>query len=224
MAENNTDTQANITSGDDGSKTQAGVQGAGTQPANGTEGAGVAQPETYTKKQVDGMMAQVRVAVQKEFTQKAEQEKLAAQGEWQKIAEQKDAELKTHQAELRTARLEARVAALAAQKHITDTDALFRLLKDDVEFADDGTPTNLEALVDNWLTKVPGLASTGEPAQDSAQPQGPPLLPTGLPANTERKRTLTLEQIQHMTREQINENWEEVQRVMASQNGAGVKI
>ncbi|HYP18612.1 MAG TPA: hypothetical protein VEY08_00955 [Chloroflexia bacterium] len=124
-ASNNTGTNAAAsTSGEDGSNAGAAAQGAGTGPANNQgAGGGAAQKIEFTPEQqayvdqiVEGRLAREREAADKK-RQKDEQDaaatKLAEQGEFKTLAEQRAAriaQLEQEKAELEQSRLRDKVA------------------------------------------------------------------------------------------------------------------
>lgn len=86
------------------------------------------------------------------------------------------------------------ITAKAAKLGIVDPDAAFKLLdKGAIEYGDDGRPKNTEALLMAMLKERPYLAGTGSSV-----------------TNPGKDRTYTREEIEKMTPEQINKNWDAI--------------
>jgi hypothetical protein len=118
----------------------------------------------------------------REQQKQAEAAALAA-GEHQKVIEARDRELAEIKAALKMERLNNAVITEGRKAGIENTTALMKLIKDDVEYDANDTPTNLDKLIKAAVRDVPGLvaqAQTAEvktpaanPDKGGAQPQGP---------------------------------------------------
>ncbi|HNY84541.1 MAG TPA: hypothetical protein PLP17_13360 [Oligoflexia bacterium] len=88
----------------------------------------------------------------------------------------------------------ADITAKAAKLGIVDPDAAFKLLdKGAIEYDDDGKPKNTEALLVAMLKERPYLAGTGSSAM-----------------NPGKSRTYTKDEIEKMSPEDINKNWDAI--------------
>ncbi len=91
--------------------------------------------------------------------------------------------------------MQADVTAKAAKLGIVDPDAAFKLLdKGAIEYGDDGKPKNTEALLVEMLKERPYLAGGGSSAM-----------------NPGKNRSLSRAEIEKMSPEEINKNWDAVQ-------------
>jgi hypothetical protein len=143
---------------------------------------------------------------------KSETEKLTG-----KITE---AEKKLADAESRAKRISVQIAVerAARKKGVVDEDAAYRLLDTSrVEYEADGiTPKNVDALLDEllkaktWLVGQSGGSDGGNSGGNGGTTGGG----TSNPARP--KGTLTKDDIKKMSTKEINERWEEVQKVLAS--------
>lgn len=87
------------------------------------------------------------------------------------------------------------VAVKAAKLGIVDPDAAYRLMdQGKIEFDDAGNPTNTEVLLQDLIKNKPYLVGSGSSAANAAK-QTP---------------AFTREQIEKMSPEQINKNWESI--------------
>lgn len=90
----------------------------------------------------------------------ADDAKLKEQGEWQKIAEQREKDILAANERYRTAKVEAAIASKAAELGVKKVHRLRQMVEADIEFGDDGAPTNLDALIKAALEDVPTLVET----------------------------------------------------------------
>lgn len=136
----------------------------------------------------------------KEFEEAEAKRKEAEMSEVEKAkAQAAEAQQKAEAAiaKAREARAGAEIAKAAAKAGV-DADLVSRLVT--VEFDAEGEPQNVEAAIAKVLETYPQLKAPTSAAN---------------PTNPGRKSALTKEQIAKMTPAQINERWDEVQRVMA---------
>jgi hypothetical protein len=120
-----------------------------------------------------------------------------------KEASEAKAQLEQMQGQLRERTIRAEIGALAAKLKLADVDAAFQLMnRSAVEFDDEGRAKNVEALLTSLVKDKPFLVSqTGV---------------TTSTTNPPRAQTFTREQIEKMTPQEINANWAEIQKVLAS--------
>jgi len=125
-----------------------------------------------------------------------EQEKLA-----KRLAEL-ESERERWQRTERERTLKYEVMLAASRMKIVDPEAAYRLLDlSQIEFAEDGTPKNLDQALKDLIKAKPYLVGPAAP---------------GSPTNPERPHTsLTLDEIKRMSPEEINRRWAEVQLVLA---------
>jgi hypothetical protein len=76
------------------------------------------------------------------------------------VEQSKVTELEQAGQKIRALATQAEIAMLAAQSGVKNVKALTKMVKDDVQYDDNGAPTNLEALVKAALEEVPGLAAS----------------------------------------------------------------
>ena len=96
--------------------------------------------------------------------------------------------------------LQIAVQAASAKLGIVDAEVALALIRGTIEFDNDGKPQGVEAALSKLLADKPYLK-----AGTSTSPTNPPRQGT----------TLTKADIEKMTPEQINENWEAVQAALA---------
>lgn len=98
----------------------------------------------------------------------------------------------------------AAVVDAAARLGAAKPALLHKLIGSDIEFEDDGSPKNVDALVRDFLKANPEFVSTaGRPTGDAGQ-------------GARGKSTLTRDQIKAMKPEEVNARWAEVQEVLRS--------
>jgi len=115
------------------------------------------------------------------------------------------AELERQQAEYERERQERTLKyeiMLAANKlGIVDADAAYKLLDlAQVEYADDGTPKNLDRVLASLVKARPYLVGGGSGTSTT---------------NPARQATLTMDTIRRMTPDEINKNWDAVQAALS---------
>lgn len=137
----------------------------GTESGNPTTGT-----RTFTQSEVDQIVKQrlerekQRVGeLAEEARKKAEAEAAAKNGEWQKLAEQREAELKQAKAEAR----EANIRAQAARMGMADLDYAVFLVSKAGENAD------AEAVLKEWQSKNPTQQQTTQQTSGSSSPTNP---------------------------------------------------
>lgn len=149
--------------------------------------------KTYTKAEVEAE----RQKAAAEALKKANEEKDLSELE---RANKRIQELESGQ-RLRDAK-DAVTAALT-KAGARSPELIWQAMKGDLEFDDKGGVKNLDALVNSYKTDFAdafGIEKPGETINGGAGGQA--------------ATKLTIEQIQKMTPEQINENWEEVEKVL----------
>lgn len=137
---------------------------------------------------VDELKNLVKLNKEREEAEKSELQK--AQERAKELEKQlaASAELQKNMATL------ADITAKAAKLGIVDPDAAFKLLdKGAIEYDDDGKPKNTEALLVAMLKERPYLAGTGSSAM-----------------NPGKNRTYTRDEIEKMSPEDINKNWDAI--------------
>lgn len=172
-----TDRAANTTSSTDGINGQAATTGVTPPVTKPSESAGgVPQGETYTKKQLDGIMAQARVKWEKDAADKAAEAALQEQGKYKELLEKRDADYKATQAkqdaDLKASRLETEAYKVAATLKIEKPEYALKLIEQGaIVYDDKGTPSNLKELLEAVIKELPGLvtgATIGLPASGGA--------------------------------------------------------
>lgn len=142
---------------DDSGTAGGGDAGAGDD----SSGAGSGTAET-TRAEVDGLrreLAEARRAAAKATAaaKKAEDDKAAQQGEWQKLAEQRGAELEEAQQKLAEGERQQRVTRIATRLKFTDPTDAFKF----VAAADADDDAKAEAALKQLLKDKPYLAAGG---------------------------------------------------------------
>lgn len=176
MADTNT-AGAGATGGDPGSSaapaSQAGQSAApGQAPQSATPPAPAER--TFTQAELDDHIKR-RLAEEKARDQKrAEEERAKAQGEWQKLAEQREAELATLRAEAAQAKLEALRTRVAVKHQLPDL--LAGRLTGTTEQELDADAAALAKLL------PPRPVPTSSVANPPGSPPGAPNTPPGAPA------------------------------------------
>lgn len=114
-----------------------------------------------------------------------------------------EAQLAEREAALKEKSSHAAVVDVAARLGAAKPAMLHRLIAGDIEFDANGSPTNVETLVKEFLRANPEFATTtGRPTGDAGQ-------------GARGKSTLTRDDIKKMTPDQINARWSEVSEVLA---------
>jgi len=142
---------------------------------------------------------------------KADQDRTDAEKtELQKMQDQVNrltTDLSSSDSRVKDAYLEVAVVNAATKLGIVDPDAAYRLLdKRQVEY-DGDRPTNIDALLTALVEakpylKAPTKGGGGGPTPSTTQPA------------TGGKKPLTREDVERMSSEEINERWDEVQKVL----------
>ena len=108
--------------------------------------------------------------------------------------------------------LEAAVLKKANSLGIVDPDAAWRLLDaESVEYDGDGKPTNIDDLLKDLMEARPylkGKATTGDTSRKDSTSTTQP--------DSSKKRPLTIEDVNRMSDDEINANWDEVQKVLTA--------
>jgi len=139
---------------------------------------------------VDELKGLVQAKRQAEEAQKSEMQKL------QERAAQLEKQLADAAEKQKALMTQNDIAAKAAKLGIIDPDAAYKLLDTSkLEYDEAGQPTNSEALLTALLKDKPYLAGSGSSAMNPAKKQ---------------QQTFTREQIEKMSPEQINKNWEAI--------------
>lgn len=121
-----------------------------------------------------------------------------------KQAEEATGKLTARETELRLERTERAIERAASKLGIVDPETALALIGGKVEYGDDGKPTNIEALLTDLVKAKPFLLASG------AAPA------TGAGAPGRQRGQLTRADIANMTRVQIDANYDEVMKVLAS--------
>lgn len=142
---------------------------------------------------------------------KAQQERDDAEkSELQKANDQVsrlEADLAASTGRTQDAYLEVAVVNAAVKQGIVDPEAAYRLLDRKAVEWDGDRPTNIDALLTALVEAKPylkGQPRTGGPGPSATAPA------------TGGKKPLTREDVQRMTSQEINERWDEVQKVLAA--------
>lgn len=131
-----------------------------------------------------------------------------------RVAEQ-EARLQVAESTSKTLRLQNEVMLAAQKQDIVDPDAAFRLLdKDSVDY-DGDRPMNISALLEDLVAERPYLKAQQKQARHQAA--APSNSSTTQPAS--KPGNLTMDDIEGMTSDEINERWAEVQPVLESAAG-----
>lgn len=142
----------------------------------------------------DDLKALVQSAREQADKQKSETQKLQ-----EKLADYQKRE-QQWALEKRDTMLQIAVQAASAKLGIVDAEVALALIRGTIEFDNDGKPQGVEAALNKLLADKPYLK-----AGTSTSPTNPP----------RQGATLTKADIEKMTPEQINENWEAVQAALA---------
>jgi hypothetical protein len=142
----------------------------------------------------DDLKALVQSAREQADKQKSEAQKLQ-----EKLADYQKRE-QQWALEKRDTMLQIAVQAASAKLGIVDAEVALALIRGTIEFDNDGKPQGVEAALSKLLADKPYLK-----AGTSTSPTNPP----------RQGATLTKADIEKMTPEQINENWEAVQAALA---------
>lgn len=181
------------------------------QPASGQAPAG----KTFTQDELDRIIAE-RLQRERDkykdydaLKQKAaeldkiQESQLSEQEKLQKKLAELERERESWQRERQERTLKYETMLTASRLGIVDPEAAYRLLDTaKLEFAEDGTPKNLEQALKELLKAKPYLA---QPAASAGSPTNPGRIHT----------SLTLDDIKRMSPEEINRRWAEVQLVLA---------
>ena len=184
------------------------------QGGESTANAGGAEKKTFSQDEVNRM---IKARAEREIQALLRAKGLAGMDELEALVQAKNAAKEAEMSELqkaqeRAAQLEKQLAdaaekqkalmtqsditAKAAKLGIIDPDAAYKLLnRSELEYGDDGAPTNTETLLVALLKEKPYLAGGGSSAMNPAKKQ---------------QQTFTREQIEKMSPEQINKNWESI--------------
>jgi len=184
------------------------------QGGESTANAGGAEKKTFSQDEVNRM---IKARAEREIQALLRAKGLAGMDELEALVQAKNAAKEAEMSELqkaqeRAAQLEKQLAdaaekqkalmtqsditAKAAKLGIIDPDAAYRLLDTSkLEYDEAGQPTNSEALLTALLKDKPYLAGSGSSAMNPAKKQ---------------QQTFTREQIEKMSPEQINKNWESI--------------
>lgn len=169
---------------------------ADTKPQVGAGGEGQGSEQQYSAKYVKELRdeaAKYRLkAKEYEDAQKAAQDAaLKEQGKWQEIANTKEAELAKLAQSVKQSNLKAEVAAQAVEQGVKNVTALLKLVKDDVQFGEDGSPLNVAELVKAALVEVPGLVEKAKPLATAGAPMNTGKVQAEVPTYDPKKVRLT---------------------------------
>lgn len=140
----------------------------GETTATQTAGQKTEAERTFTQADLDRII-QKRLADAETARKKAQDEEDAKKrGEWEKVAAA--AEERAKQAEERSRDLAARNAVLlaATTANLHDPDAAFLLIREQIEFSDDGKPVNVEKLVEGLVKAKPWMVKSEAGGNGSA--------------------------------------------------------
>jgi hypothetical protein len=180
----------------------------GQEPQNGTPQEG-APAQTPAPAQAPAQTAAAAPAQTPTFTPEYVSELRGEAASYRKKAS--DLETKFKEADTERTALKGRVETMAlkfaigsAPTKVADVDVAFSLIdKSKITFDEKGEPTNVDDLLKELVTAKPFLAGAFVPS---------PTNPTN-PARDGAK--YTLEQIKQMSQDEINENWDDVQRALS---------
>lgn len=144
MSTNATDANANANKPDSDkpeSKTDSAAASAGKPGEGGGAGAGAPTPEkTFTATDIEAAEARGRKAAQDAAKQKEKDSKLPDDERLKQRAESAEAQLRERDAR-------DQFTDAAREAGATNPTKIYRLVKDDIEFDEQGKPTNLKTLV-----------------------------------------------------------------------------
>jgi len=190
-------------------------QAGGTAPQAGDETTGTGAAGTRSLAELEAELARVRREAAGHRARATQLEKAQADADAAKLSDLEKAqrERDTYKAQIEADRLDRQatinryeVKLKAAALGIVDPDAAALLLDwESVEYAEDGSPKNVEAALKALLRAKPYLA--GQAAQSSGAPMNP--------ASGRGAATLTLADVKKMSPTQINERWADVQKALA---------
>ncbi|MEI6309883.1 MAG: hypothetical protein WCP58_09605 [bacterium] len=188
---------------------QAGTVAQNTAQAASTETAQAAAEETLTLADAYRLIKELRSEAAKTRKEKKEAEtalnllKEGGLSEADKAAKKMadtEAKLQDLEAKHKQTLLRYEVALMAQRKGIVDPDAAVLFLQSQVDYDEDGKPTNLNTLIDKLAKEKPYLfGAVGSN-----------------PTNPNRQVGLTMEQVKLMKPDEINRRWDEVQTVLAA--------
>lgn len=132
------------TAGEAGSSTNDGATGGTTA----TQTAGQGQTErTFTQADIDRIVKDRLKDEQARAAKKAEEEDAKKRGEWETVASTERQAREAAETSLKMERAQNAVLKAAVAANIVDPDAAFVLLRDSIEFDDDGKPKDVDKLI-----------------------------------------------------------------------------
>ena len=171
----------------------------GTGQDNQDSGEGGQETKTFTQEELDKIV-QGRIAKERKAWEKhLEDEKTEAQ----KLETMSEKEKKKYQEEKRIKELDDREAAITRRELTAQAK---------VQLADKGIPTELAEILN--LTDAESCKKSIEIVEKAVEEKIKGNAPIKkVPGNT----TISLESIKNMSAKEINENWDEVQKIMSNQ-------
>lgn len=163
------------------------------------------QPKTFTQEELDKIV-QGRIAKErKSWEKQLEDQKTEAQ----KLETMSEKEKKKYQEEKRTKELDDREAAITRRELTAQAK---------VQLADKGIPTELAEILN--LTDAESCKKSIETVEKAFQTAVEKAVEEKIKGNAPIKKvpgsntTITLESIKNMSSKEINENWDEIQKLM----------
>ena len=179
----------------------------GTGQDNQDSGEGGQETKTFTQEELDKIV-QGRIAKERKAWEKhLEDEKTEAQ----KLETMSEKEKKKYQEEKRIKELDDREAAITRRELTAQAK---------VQLADKGIPTELAEILN--LTDAESCKKSIEIVEKAFQSAVEKAVEEKIKGNATMKKvpgntTISLESIKNMSTKEINENWDEVQKIMSNQ-------
>lgn len=183
------------------------VDNEGGKGAPGEETDGGQETKTFTQEELDKIV-QGRIAKERKAWEKhLEDEKTEAQ----KLETMSEKEKKKYQEEKRIKELDDREAAITRRELTAQAK---------VQLADKGIPTELAEILN--LTDAESCKKSIEIVETAFQSAVEKAVEEKIKGNVPMKKvpgntTISLESIKNMSAKEINENWDEVQKIMSNQ-------
>jgi hypothetical protein len=112
---------------------------------------------------------QIVSEVKKTLKEQADADKAKEQGEFQKLYADEQAKNQTLLNEVRAERAERLVTTAATKANAIRPDAIYRLISSSVEYADDGTPSNVDAVITQAKKDYPELFQAASGSGDGGR-------------------------------------------------------
>lgn len=138
-------------------KNESSAEAKAEQPATGSSAAaGEQNADERQTLRARAIEAERKAAKLEAEIEKSKQEKLKEQGQWQKLAEDREAELRTHKAALRKERIERAIFSVAAKANAADPEDIVRF----VAVPDEMDGSDSEALLGHISDTIGALAKS----------------------------------------------------------------